>query len=180
MIVIVHCRRDLSEGVGFGMRPSTIAFLLIQISAFSASRVWAQATGQIQAPIVGDWQLNLARTHYGSGVDRRRRERFSCTTQANEVRCVIKSVRADGRELTGRFVAPIDGKGGPVTGIPDIDEIQLRRPSSAFLDATFLSRGKPVFGYRALQSEDGRSLMIVSVDPVSRVALTTIVVYDRR
>jgi hypothetical protein len=74
----------------------------------------------------------------------------------------------------------MDGTGAPVTGIPDIDEIQIRRPNSAFLDATFLARGKPAFGYRAFQSQDGRSLMIVSVDPVTRVALTTIVVYDRR
>jgi len=100
--------------------------------------------------------------------------------QANQLRCVIRSVRADGRQLTGRFVAPMDGTGAPVTGIPDIDEIQLRRPSSAFIDATFLSRGQTAFGYRAFQSQDGRSLMIVSVDPVSRVALTTVVVYDRR
>jgi hypothetical protein len=58
--------------------------------------------------------------------------------------------------------------------------VQLRQPTNALVDATFLWRGKPVFGYRALQSEDGRSLIIISVDPVSRVALTTVVVYDRR
>jgi hypothetical protein len=100
--------------------------------------------------------------------------------QSNQLRCVITSVRADGRQLTGRFVARIDGTSAPVTGIPDVDAIQLRRPNSALLDATFLSRGQPVSGYRAFQSQDGRSLMIVSVDPVSRVALTTVVVYDRR
>jgi hypothetical protein len=74
----------------------------------------------------------------------------------------------------------MDGTSAPVTGIPDIDEIQLRRPSSAFIDATFLWRGQPAFGYRAFQSQNAQSLMIVSVDPVSRVTLTTIVVYDRR
>jgi hypothetical protein len=67
-----------------------------------------------------------------------------------------------------------------VTGIPDVDEVQLRRPSVSLIDASFFLRGKPVFGYRAFQADDGRSLMILSVDPVTRAAATTLVVYDRR
>jgi hypothetical protein len=57
---------------------------------------------------------------------------------------------------------------------------KLRQPSVSLIDATFLLRGKPAFGYRALQSDDGRSLMILAVDPVTRAAATTVVVYDRR
>jgi hypothetical protein len=132
------------------------------------------------SPLLGDWQLNLSRTHYGPSVDRRRRERMTCTAEADKVRCVIRSIRSDGRELTGQFTASLDAAAGPVTGIPDLDEVQLRRTSASLVDATFLFRGQPVFGYRAYQANDGRSLMIVSVDPVTRTAATTVVVYDRR
>jgi len=131
-------------------------------------------------PLVGEWQLNLARTHYGSGVDRRRSERMSCAMVATELHCRIQSVRSDGRELTGAFAAVPDGPSAPVTGIPDIDEVRLRKPSATIIDGTFLSRGKPVFGYRAFQSDDGRSLMIVSVYPDTGGIATTVVVYDRR
>ncbi|HKW12694.1 MAG TPA: hypothetical protein VJO33_20065 [Gemmatimonadaceae bacterium] len=131
-------------------------------------------------PLIGNWQLNIGRTHYGLGVDRRRRERMTCTTESDSVRCVVQSVRADGHELTGRFTASLDGLTAPVTGIPDVDEVQLRRPSASLIDATFFSHGKPAFGYRALQSDDGRSLMVLAVDPVTRAAATTVVVYDRR
>ena len=131
-------------------------------------------------PLVGSWQLNVGRTHYGPGVDRRRRERMTCTAEAESVRCVIHSIRSDGRELTGQFTASLDGIAAPVTGIPDVDEAKLLRPNVSLIDATFFSRGKPVFGYRAFQSDDGRSLMIMSVDPVTRAAATTVVVYDRR
>ena len=145
--------------------------------------VIALALLQSTAPepsIVGDWRLNLARTHYGAGVDRRRYERFTCTSERDRVSCVIRSVRADGREVVGRFSAPLSGKGASVAGIPDVDEArQLRRPGPEIVDATFLSRARPVFGYRAMRADDGRSLLIISVDPVSRAALTTIVVYDR-
>ena len=130
-------------------------------------------------PLVGDWQLNLDRTHYGPGVDRRRSERMTCTEESQGVRCVIRRVRSDGRELTADFTSSLDGAPAPVSGIPDVDEVQLRRPSLALIDATFLSHGTPIFGYRVLQSDDGRSLMVVSVDPVTRVAGATVVVYDR-
>lgn len=155
-----------------------IALLIAHASTSGAQRL-PPATGPMSIPLTGEWRLNLARTHYGPGVDLRRSERLSCSMEKRRVRCVIQSVRVNGQELIGRFAATLDGTGSPVTGIPGVDEVQLRRPSNALLDATFLWRGKPVFGYRALQSEDRRSLMIISVDPVSRVVLTTIVVYDR-
>jgi hypothetical protein len=131
-------------------------------------------------PLVGNWELNVGRTHYGPGVDRRRRERMACTPEAEKVRCVIRSTRTDGRELTGQFTASLDGVAAPVAGIPDVDEVQLWRPNVSLIDAIFFLRGKPVVGYRAFQSDDGRSLMILSVDPVTRAASTTVVVYDRR
>ena len=161
----------------------------MRLSAFVATLLMAIATRQqpvtvptshSAAPLLGDWQLNLSRTHYGPNVDRRRRERMTCTAEVEKVRCVIRSTRSDGRELTGQFTASLDGVAGPVTGIPDVDEVQLRRPSSSLIDATFLLRGTPVFGYRAYQADDGHSLMIMSVDPVTRAAATTVVVYDRR
>src|SRR5437879_3013896 len=128
------------------MRLSAFAFILVQISVFGAKEVLAQPTRPTPAAIVGDWRLNLSRTHYGPGVDRRRGERFSCANEANQIRCVIRSIRADSHEVTGRFVVPMDGTGAPVKGIPDIDEVQLRRPTDAVVDATFLSRGRAVCG----------------------------------
>ena len=105
---------------------------------------------------------------------------MDCTAVSGKVRCVIRSVRSDGREVTGRFTAAPDGTTAPVTGIPDVDEIRLREPHPSVVDATFSLRGSPAFGYRAYRSDDGHSLTIVSVDPVSRAAATTVVVYDRR
>lgn len=131
-------------------------------------------------PLIGEWQLNLARTHYGVGVDHRRRERMSCAMVATDLHCRIQSVRSDGRELTATFAAVPGGPGAPVTGISNIDEVRLQKPGATIIDATFLSRGKPAFGYRAFQSDDGRSLMIVSVYPDTGGIATTVVVYDRR
>ena len=132
------------------------------------------------AALVGQWRLNLARTHYGSGVDVRQRESFTCEMHGPRLRCVIHSVRQDGRELVGQFAAALDRSPAPVTGISDVDTVELSQPAPSLLDATFFFRGKPTFAYRAYRSIDGASLVIVSVDPTSRAVLTTVVVYDRQ
>ena len=161
------------------MRRTAIALALL-VATVNRQQSQAVPAARAALPLVGNWQLNVGRSHYAPGVDRRRREQMACTAETGNVRCVIRSVRADGHELTGQFTASLDGVSAPVTGIPDVDEVQLRRPSVSLIDATFLLRGKPAFGYRALQSDDGRSLMILAVDPVTRAAATTVVVYDRR
>jgi hypothetical protein len=64
--------------------------------------------------------------------------------------------------------------------MPDADQVSLRRVDDFVADATFTYKGKPVFGYRAIRSDDSRSLTIVAVDPVSRVILNSVIVYDRQ
>ena len=165
------------------MRATSVAIVLAFLSA-SCSGARSAPVGARSGPPVtlldGNWKLNLARTHYGRGVDRRRREVFTCGPRGELVHCVIRSVRTDGRVVVGEFAATLDGVGAPVSGIAGIDEVQLSQSRDSVLDGTFRWHARPVFGYRALRSEDGRSLMIVSVDPSTRVALTTVVVYDRR
>lgn len=131
------------------------------------------------AVLVGDWRLNPARTRYGPGVDRRRRERFTCAARGARLACTIRGERADGRVVVGHVEAALDGSGAPVAGVPGVDEARLRPAGPGVLDATFLTRGTPAFGYRAYRSDDGRSLVVVAVDPATRVALSTVVVYDR-
>ena len=132
------------------------------------------------AALLGDWELNVERSHYGPGVERRRRERFTCAPARARVACTIVGERADGRMVRGSFTVALDGSGAPVVGVPGVDEVRLRPAGPGVLDATFLLRGRPAFGYRAYRARDGRSLSIVTVDPVSRAVLTTVVVYDRR
>ena len=160
------------------MRIATVALAALLLTDPDSAA--AQTVPPDASALIGTWQLNTRRTHYGPGVDRRRRERMTCTAVARRVRCVIASVRSDGRALTGQFTAALTGAVAPVQGIPDVDEVRLQVPDSGLVDATFSFRGKPVFGYRAFQADDGRSLMIVALDPITRAPATTIVVYDRR
>jgi hypothetical protein len=130
-------------------------------------------------PLAGTWELNLADTRYGPGVDRRTQETFSCTPDNARIHCTITSVRSNGQTLTGSFAAAYDGATFPVTGIPDVNTVRLQRTGERAAEAVFSLNRTPVFGYRIAQSQDGRRLTIASIDPVTRVALTTVVAYDR-
>lgn len=145
-----------------------------------ADAAGAQAVAQPASPLIGDWELDLARTHYGAGVDRRRRERFTCVGRGTRVACTIRGERTDGRVVTGSFTATPGGTASPVVGIAGIDSVRLHLATDSVIDAFFSARGRPVFGYRAYRSDDRRTLVIVPVDPTSRAALTTVVVYRHR
>ena len=140
----------------------------------------ASAMAQSADPLAGRWKLNLARTHYGQGVDRRKEETFVWKSGKHGVTCTINSVRSDGRRLVGTFSAAYDGKDYATTGVKDIDNVRLQLVNESIVDATFSYKGKPVFAYRAVRSDNGRSLTIISVDPVTRAALTSVVVYERQ
>jgi hypothetical protein len=140
----------------------------------------SRATPDSSIALTGRWRLNLARTHYGDGVDVRRSEDFDCAVVVRQLRCTIQSVRQNGQRVVGEFGAGLDGSPGGVSGISGVDSVRVFRRAGGIADATFSLGGRPVFGYRAYRSSDGRSLTIISVDPETRVALTTVVAYDRR
>ena len=130
--------------------------------------------------LAGRWELSVARSHYGGGAEPRIRETFACTVRGADVSCTIRSVRQNGQTLVGGFAATYGGPPGPAQGIPDVDHVKLVRISDAITDATFTSRGQPVFAYRAVRSTSGQSLTIIAVAPDSRRVLNSVVVYDRR
>ena len=137
------------------------------------------ATAAAADPLAGKWRLNLERSHYGGGAELRRQETFTCQMNSELLKCTVQSVRADGRTLVGTFSASYDGKAHPTAGIPDVDQVTLQKLDEFIADATFSYKGKPVYGYRAVRSADGRSLAIVAVEPTTRVVGSSVVVYDR-
>jgi hypothetical protein len=156
--------------------PAIMTCLVLSLWMLAAAK---NPSAPATVPLAGDWDLNLRRTHYGPTVERRKKERFTCKESEGHLECVMRTVRTDGRELVGTFRAALDGALSPVVGIPGVDEVRLQGGTPGVIAATFSLRGSPVFGYRAYRSDDGRSLMIVSVDPVSGKALNSVVVYDR-
>jgi hypothetical protein len=158
----------------------SILFVSVALGASGVSVARAQAAAAADSlALIGTWQLDLGRTHYGAGVDQRRREKMVCVARGGSLRCTVESVRADGRSAVARFAAPVAGGRSTVVGLPDIDTVDLQPLADGLVDATFFYRRQAKYGYRAYRSADSNTLFIVSVDPVTRAALTSIIVYAR-
>jgi hypothetical protein len=153
---------------------------IVSIVAAAWSAPVLGAPGSPGNPLVGRWVLDVGRSHYGGGAEPRKRETFTVRPSGDGVTCTIESVRQDGHAFVGRFTAAYDGVPRPASGIPDVDQVALRRVDAQVADATFSLRGRPVFAYRAVRSSDGRTLTIVSVDPKTRAVGESVIVYERR
>jgi hypothetical protein len=151
-----------------------VALCLLLISA--ASIAVAQKKSD---PLIGQWKLNTAKSHYARGAQPRKEETFTCKADAKAIACVIRSLREDGTRVEANFTATYDGPPAPVTGIPDADEISLHLVDESVVAATLRKGGSPVTAYRVERSADGRTLMVISVDPITRRKFKTVVVYDR-
>ena len=164
------------------------AVLLAVVTACSLEAQGLQAlergrqppSDSLAAPVfVGRWILDVRRSHYGASAEPRRSEHFDCAARGDSLRCRIRSEYASGRVVIANFEAPLSGAVGPLRGLPDVDSVRIVGVAPGIADATFSHRGKPVFGYRAYRAASDRALTIVAVDPVRRIALTSIVVYNR-
>jgi len=159
------------------VRTDLVALLVAACACLATA---AAAQRPATDPLAGRWELNVERTHYGGGADPRQRESFICTTKSVGIDCTIESVRSDGRVVVGGFAGSYGGAPAPTRGMPEVDHVRLVRVNASIADATFTFRGRLVFAYRAVQSANGQSLTIISVDPASRAVLNSVVVYDRR
>jgi hypothetical protein len=148
--------------------------LTAMLSAFT---VLACAEPAGRDPLTGHWRLQRNATHYGGTATPRADEAFDCVMKEARLTCMIESVREDGLEVKGTFTAAYDGRQYEVSGVPGVDRVSLQRVSATSADATFSSGARPVFGYRTFKSSDGRTLIVVTVDPVTRRILNSAVVY---
>jgi hypothetical protein len=127
--------------------------------------------------ILGNWTLNVAKSHYGGGAEARKSETMICGLD-DDTHCSIVSERANGRTVRMRFRGVTNGSAGTVTGADDLDQVILKHIDANTLDATFLFKGKPVFAYRAVRSADRKTLTFTAVDPKTRSPLKSVIVYE--
>jgi hypothetical protein len=132
-----------------------------------------------ELPVVGDWTLDLSRTVYGSSVDRRVEERFVCSKDPSVLHCVILSTRENGKKVKAQFDAVLNGPAGDIYGVEGLNKVQVMTISPGVMEATFYDNDQPRYAYRSWRESHGRSLVIASIDPITREMLSTTVVYVR-
>src|SRR5262245_55083743 len=99
--------------------------------------------GQGADPIVGTWELNVAKSKFTPGPAPKSETR-TYVVSGQEIRATAKGVGADGKPTTGQWTVNYDGKDRPATGNANSDALSLKRIDQYTTEFTQKLAGKVV------------------------------------
>ena|SRR5437763_146051 len=143
------------------------AILLLAIASFFASD-----------PMMGRWTADLNASTLPAGFPELRSQSMELRLVSGKLQCSTERVTIAGVRTRAEFTAAFDGKRYPVTGMLEIASVSLRR-NGKFTEADFFSATAPVFSYLMSISSKDDTLIIKSIDPITRAELHARIVYRR-
>jgi hypothetical protein len=131
-------------------------------------------------PVIGTWQLNVAKSTFNPGPAPKSDTRTYAET-AQGIKMTWKSVSADGKELVAETTFKADGKDYPVTGAPNFDALSLKQVDSHTVQSVQKKGGKVVGESTRTVSADGKTLTLKSKGTSSTgTPFDNVMVYDRK
>lgn len=112
-------------------------------------------------PVIGTWKLDVSKSTFARGPALESQTRTYSQSGQN-ITLVMKSMSADGKEVTTRMTYQLDGKDHPVTGNPDFDSVSGQQVDSNTASFTQKKGGKMVGTSTRTVSKDGKTLHVKS------------------
>jgi formylglycine-generating enzyme required for sulfatase activity len=131
---------------------------LVAATAGMAALAWAGD------PVVGTWNLNVAKSKFRPGPAPKRETRIY-EAQGDGIKVTVKTIEADGRTTTVHVAANYDGKDYPVTGSSDYDAIELKRVNDQVAEAILMHGQRLVANAKREISADGKTMTITYKTP---------------
>ena len=118
--------------------------MLLQTAALAATLAFATvAVAVAENPVVGTWQLNVAKSKFSPGPAPKTDTR-TYTESADGITMIWKSTAADGKEISVKSTFKTDGKDYPLTGAPNFDSLTLKQVDSHTVHSIQKKGGKAV------------------------------------
>jgi len=132
--------------------------LLVSVLIFAATfgGVAIAATPSAD-PVVGTWKLNAEKSTFTPGPAIKSQMR-TYSQSGPTITLVMKSVNADGQEVTSRTTYQLDNKDYPVMGNPDFDSLSAQQVDANTAQFTLKRAGKAVGTTSRTVSKDGKTL----------------------
>ena len=136
------------------LRAAALGLVLL---ALSGVKVTAQGTD----PVVGTWELNVAKSKYSPGPAPKSEMRTYAVV-GQEIKATAKGVDGAGKPIAAAWTVNYDGKDRQLTGSPDADALSLKRIDAFTSEFTQMRAGKVVMtGTRSI-SRDGKVMTITT------------------
>jgi hypothetical protein len=152
----------------------------IMKAIFMASLLAFASVASAADPVIGTWQLNLAKSKFSPGPAPKSEVR-TYTAGADGTMLTWKSVGADGKETSVSSTFKTDGKDYPVTGSPNFDTLSLKQVDSNTVHSVQKKGGKVIGESKRSVSKDGKTLTLSSKGTgADGVAYDNTLVYDKK
>ena|SRR5205807_869106 len=138
------------------MRTLLVRAVLAIVAATGGVGITAAA---VPDPVIGTWQLNVSKSTFTPGPAFKSQTR-TYSQSGQSITLVIKTVGADGKEMTTQTTYQLGGKDFPVTGNPDYDSLSGRQVDSNTAKFTLKKGGKAVGATTRTMSNDGKTLTV--------------------
>jgi hypothetical protein len=135
------------------MRTLLLRTVLVIASVWGATIAAAAAPD----PVVGTWQLNPSKSTFTAGPAFKSQTR-TYTQSGPTITLVMKTVTADGKEVTSETTYQLDGKDYPVKGTADYDSLSAHQVDSNTANFTLKKGGKAAGTTTRTVSKDGKTL----------------------
>jgi len=139
-----------------------------------------QAAGQATDPLIGTWELNVAKSKFDPGPGPKNETR-TYVMAGQDIKATSKGVDASGKPSAGEWTINYDGQDRPLTGNPDADTLSLKRVDDHTVAFTQKKAGKVVITGTRTISADGKVMTITTKGTNSKgQPINNMLVFDKR
>ncbi len=150
--------------------------LVMIVLAASAVELAAQGTD----PIVGIWELNIAKSKYSPGPAPKSETR-TYVVAGQDIKATSKGVDGAGKPTAASWTVNYDGKDRPQTGNPDADALSLKRIDAFTTEFTQKRNGEVVNTGTRTISQDGKVMTITTKGTNARgQTINDVEVFEKR
>ena len=131
-------------------------------------------------PLVGTWELNVAKSKYTPGPAPRSETR-TYVVAGQDIKASSKGVDGSGKPTAGSWTVNYDGKDRPETGYPNADTLSLKRVTASSTEFTQKRAGKVVITGTRTISPDGKVMTITyKGTDASGQSINNVEVFEKR
>ena len=112
-------------------------------------------------PIIGTWELNVAKSKYTAGPALKSQTR-TYVAEGELIKVNLEGVDGTGKPMAASWSMAYDGKDRPQTGTPNADTLSLKRLNDSTVEFTQKKAGKVVVTGTRTISPDGKEMTITS------------------
>ena len=158
----------------------TRTLVFASLLAVTVAAPGAAVSAQANNPVIGTWELNVAKSKYTPGPGPKSETR-TYTATANGYTFSSKGVGADGKPTAVTFSVTFDGKYHPMTGNPNADSIMVKRINARSTESTQKRGVKVVNHTTRVISKDGKTMTNTSkgTDAAGK-ATSSVAVFDKK